>query len=674
MHRKSDSLRRFTGNVEDFASWSQHVIDHMTKVHSHWKYTLNWLATTDFSLSFANLRGQVLGPFNEDSIDLAIKFEQVLVDWLPEKLYLRRDQLAGGKSESGNGFTMWRRLHKDHVGDGEILEYAGTTVLREYGQCKKLADVANHIDGWYELFDLYGKELENAHKTTRGMFLDIIPQELRTEILKEPKLNLAGHRALATWCRSRVMVLTSEKLADLKKKELTSKARRGINAILPPGEETDDTKEDASELNDLKSKVDTLLLQINAISKPPAKVGDRPPRKPNRSRSPSANRKSLIDWPPGKCFHCGGEHSRDKCEKFAKMMKDANVGKPKDQWKPPPDYKSAIGKARDAARIAQGIPLKPKAKAKAAVRRKVNSVIENEDIDTASDSEFSESEGRRSCQALTRFRSVTRSKAHSHTCADPTFVKSFCALNRFEGLETSQEYDLAAMNLWNARVRENQSQGARKKLRAANFDPELARTTKFIEGNRRPKSETIVVQCVKDLDKISEIVKPLPEDRKGLTKIFDKVSRISLDADERLVMVDSGSFCHAISPETLPNHEVTALSKHENNQDAESACGGIMKRLGRIKTQGLVDGISLNVRWNAMNVKVPILSVRKLVRDNHNVWFEKHGGYILNLNTGEKIPFFEFQGVYYLKMKMLPPDFPSSQLCSDQPLFARQGA
>ena len=134
MHRKSDSLRKFSGNTEDFAAWAQHIIDHMTKVHSYWKYTLNWLAATDCVLSYANLRGQTLGPFNEDSVDLAIKFEQVLADWLPEKLYLRRAQLSGGESEEGNGFAMWRRLHKDHVGDGEILEYAGTTVLREYGQ------------------------------------------------------------------------------------------------------------------------------------------------------------------------------------------------------------------------------------------------------------------------------------------------------------------------------------------------------------------------------------------------------------------------------------------------------------------------------------------------------------------------------------------------------------
>ena len=35
------------------------------------------------------------------------------------------------------------------------------------------------------------------------------------------------------------------------------------------------------------------------------------------------------------------------------MMKKANVGKPKDQWKPPEGYKSALGKARDLARAAE---------------------------------------------------------------------------------------------------------------------------------------------------------------------------------------------------------------------------------------------------------------------------------------------------------------------------------
>ena len=68
-----------------------------------------------------------------------------------------------------------------------------------------------------------------------------------------------------------------------------------------------------------------------------------------------------------------------------------------------------------------------------------------------------------------------------------------------------------------------------------------------------------------------------------------------------------------------------------------------MKRLGRVKTKGLVAGIPLDIRWKAMKVKVPILNVRKLIQGNHNVWFETHGGYILNLLTGETLPFFYFR-------------------------------
>ena len=91
-----------------------------------------------------------------------------------------------------------------------------------------------------------------------------------------------------------------------------------------------------------------------------------------------------------------------------------------------------------------------------------------------------------------------------------------------------------------------------------------------------------------------------------------------------------------------------------------------MKRLGKIKTTGTVEGLPLQLSWDVMKVKVPIISVRKLVRDHHNVAFRKHGGYIKNLKTGHRLPFFEHQGVYYIKYKIQAP--------SNEPLFGRQAA
>ena len=150
----------------------------------------------------------------------------------------------------------------------------------------------------------------------------------------------------------------------------------------------------------------------------------------------------------------------------------------------------------------------------------------------------------------------------------------------------------------------------------------------------------------RDVDKVSELVRPLPQDRKAMSKVFKKLDRVSLAPGEKLVMVDSGSFCHAIDADIeLPNNVVYPLKASENSQNAESACGGIMKRLGRVKTEGTVEGMSLNVKWNAMKVKVPILSVRKLVHDHHDVVFNQNGGHIFNLKTRDRIPIVEHHGV-----------------------------
>jgi hypothetical protein len=53
-----------------------------------------------------------------------------------------------------------------------------------------------------------------------------------------------------------------------------------------------------------------------------------------------------------------------------------------------------------------------------------------------------------------------------------------------------------------------------------------------------------------------------------------------------------------------------------------------------------------------MKVSTPILSVRKLVKDGNDVYINNQGGYIVNLATGKRMKVFNFQGVYYLRMKV----------------------
>ena len=70
------------------------------------------------------------------------------------------------------------------------------------------------------------------------------------------------------------------------------------------------------------------------------------------------------------------------------------------------------------------------------------------------------------------------------------------------------------------------------------------------------------------------------------------------------------------------------------------------------------------------NVKVvsPILSVRQLVKKGHRVEFWDGGGCITGAGKGgHKMSFVERNGVYYMKMKFLPPTKPN------EAGFSRQG-
>ena len=114
INRKSESLRKFSGHAADFYLWSEHFIDHLSKVHTAWRYVLEWFAKPIDDVSMARLRQETLGPYHENAAELPEKLEQLIVDWLPDVDYGRRNQLCNG--EKGNGLAMWRRLHADNKG------------------------------------------------------------------------------------------------------------------------------------------------------------------------------------------------------------------------------------------------------------------------------------------------------------------------------------------------------------------------------------------------------------------------------------------------------------------------------------------------------------------------------------------------------------------------------
>ena len=185
--------------------------------------------------------------------------------------------------------------------------------------------------------------------------------------------------------------------------------------------------------------------------------------------------------------------------------------------------------------------------------------------------------------------------------------------------------------------------------------------------------EVVVLQTDKDIDNAQHIIASLPSNKKKWAKAVKKTSKTMLENDEILAMIDSGSFLHAIDADvSLPGHEITPVTGPDAHRHAETACGGILHRLGMVKTCGSVDGTAVNMVWNHMKVKVPIVSVRQLVRDGHGVSIGEGGGHIRNTSSGKEIPFFEHAGVYYMKMKIKPP----SQSVGDnnESVFSRRAA
>ena len=120
-----------------------------------------------------------------------------------------------------------------------------------------------------------------------------------------------------------------------------------------------------------------------------------------------------------------------------------------------------------------------------------------------------------------------------------------------------------------------------------------------------------------------------------------------------IALVDTGSFTHAIDADVeLPGHEIESCDPDSPGTSAETAGGGILRKLGSVRTTGLIDDCEVGITWDHMKVSTPILSVRKLVKDGNDVYINKHGGYIIHLATGKKMRIYNFQGVWYVRMKI----------------------
>ena len=82
---------------------------------------------------------------------------------------------------------------------------------------------------------------------------------------------------------------------------------------------------------------------------------------------------------------------------------------------------------------------------------------------------------------------------------------------------------------------------------------------------------------------------------------------------------------------------------------------GILKKLGTVRVNGEVDNENVSIEFDHVRFRTPMLSVRQLVRDDHEIYSKRNGGSIRSTTNGKQIKLFEHAGVYYLKLKITPP-------------------
>lgn len=222
------------------------------------------------------------------------------------------------------------------------------------------------------------------------------------------------------------------------------------------------------------------------------------------------------------------------------------------------------------------------------------------------------------------------------------------AVNRFQGLDDQQEYDpavLQQLSEWAHAVHSSPiqkvSQKARKEARrqemssapTINSKDGIESVAQWIESRAKPAKEVIVVRTSADCKRLPHVVSALPEDPKALAKIMKKTNKIELQKGEMLVMVDSGSFVHAIDASVeLPDHPIVN-DPRDKNIIGETACGTKLVKEGTMHAHGTSDGVDFDVIFDHMKgIKTRIRSVRRLIIDNNEVVFNKKGGNIHNLS------------------------------------------
>ena len=180
-----------------------------------------------------------------------------------------------------------------------------------------------------------------------------------------------------------------------------------------------------------------------------------------------------------------------------------------------------------------------------------------------------------------------------------------------------------------------------------------------------PKSidifDQITVRSERELDMVLKqhpTLAAIPESKKIRKALKGCPVELVCAPDETLCLMDSGSTINAawISkhfPAYADRVQPTPASR--NGDFATTAGGQKLMNKGRVVVHATVDDHVFSPAFKDMETELPILSVRKIVRQNNDVLFRQGGGTIVNRALKRTLRFYEYQGVYFIKLKIKDP-------------------
>ena len=185
---------------------------------------------------------------------------------------------------------------------------------------------------------------------------------------------------------------------------------------------------------------------------------------------------------------------------------------------------------------------------------------------------------------------------------------------------------------------------------------------KGISQAQRKASPTPTISSRDGMEKICQLMRPLPENAKELDQIMKlcpSTEEEPLKQGEIWCLADTGSTLHALDVEKeLPEyrHLVQTVPKHKRGRGAECANGGRLPVNGDVRLKGMIDGELYTIPFKDMRVSMPIASMPQTVANGNDLMITPDGAKIRCRKTGHEIKLHERKGVYFFKMSLLPPD------------------